>query len=98
MLGLAAGLAATDEVVKTLTPLMRGRDNTLIEVDNELIVLHRALARIRAEHGGVWPSLQALTVAQREALDGTLAGTLGALEQIPGTLETAAVKPFPRLP
>jgi iron uptake system EfeUOB component EfeO/EfeM len=98
VLGLAAGLAATQEVVRTLTPLMRGRDNTLIEVDNELIVLHRAIARIRRQHAGTWPSLSDLTLGQRETLDSTLAGTLSALAQIPGTLETAVVQPFPRLP
>jgi iron uptake system EfeUOB component EfeO/EfeM len=98
VLGLVAGVAATREVIKTLTPLLRGRDNTLIEVDNELLVLQTALAKIRSAHGGKWPSLSALTLTQREALDGTLAGTLSALSQIPGTLETAAVKPFPKLP
>jgi high-affinity iron transporter len=98
VLGLAAGVAATREVIKTLTPLLRGRDNTLIEVDDEMLVLQRALATIRSEHGGSWPSLSALTLRQREFLDGTLAGTLSALSQIPGTLETTTVKPFPRLP
>jgi hypothetical protein len=35
---------------------------------------------------------------EREQIDGTLAGALGALELLPGTLETEAPAPIPKLP
>jgi high-affinity iron transporter len=98
VLGTAAAFAATQEVVGTLAQLMQGRDNTLVEVQNELILMGRALRSIRDAHAGRWPSLAQLTQAQRETLDGTLAGVLGVLDQVPGTLETAPVTAFPRLP
>src|SRR6202021_904525 len=34
VLGTAAGIAATNEVIHTLVPLLSGRDNTLVEVQN----------------------------------------------------------------
>jgi high-affinity iron transporter len=94
----AAAVAATDEVVGTLAPLMSGRDNTLIEVKNELALMRAALGRIRAAHGGSWPTLSQLTIAQREQLDATTAGALSQLQEIPGTLETAQLPQPPRLP
>jgi hypothetical protein len=98
VLGTAAGVAATDEVVHTLTPLLRGRDNTLVEVQNELLLLRAALAKVRRTHHGTWPTLAQLSTVQRELIDGTLAGALGALEQLPGTLETTALPVIPADP
>ena len=98
VLGTAAGVAATDEVLRTLTPLLGGRDNTLVEVQNELLLTREALAKVRREHHGTWPTLGQLTVTQRELLDGTLAGALGALEQLPGSLETTNLPEIPTDP
>ncbi|HEY5316335.1 MAG TPA: EfeM/EfeO family lipoprotein [Solirubrobacteraceae bacterium] len=98
VLGTAAGVAATDEVLRTLTPLLTGRDNTLVEVENELLLLSAALATVRHEHHGSWPTLGELSIMQRERIDGTLAGALGALEQLPGTLETTSLPDLPRDP
>ena len=98
VLGTAAGLVATDEVVRTLRPLLGGRDNTLVEVQNELLLLSSALAKVRREHHGTWPTLAELSITQRELVDGTLAGALGALEQLPGSLEAAALPEIPNIP
>ncbi|HTB50021.1 MAG TPA: hypothetical protein VK701_03515, partial [Solirubrobacteraceae bacterium] len=54
-------------------------------------------ANVRRDHVG-WPALSQLTVRERELLDGTLAGALGALELLPGTLETTTQAPTPELP
>jgi hypothetical protein len=53
---------------------------------------------VRREHAGVWPALSQLTVAQRELVDGSLAGALGALQLVPGTLETARIPVIPPIP
>jgi iron uptake system EfeUOB component EfeO/EfeM len=98
VLGTAAGLDATDEVMHTLSRLLGGRDNTQVEAENELVLLHRALASVRRAHGGTWPTLSELSEVQREQLNGTLAGTLGALALVPGTLETKPVTAIPSLP
>ena len=98
VLGTAAGLAATNEVVRTLTPMLGGRDNTLAEVQNELLLLGAALTKVRHEHHGTWPTLSQLSISQRELIDGTLAGALGALEQLPGALETTALPEIPTDP
>jgi hypothetical protein len=96
LLGTAAGLAATREVVHTLEPLLQGRDNTEAVVRSELLLLGTALERVRHAHGR-WPTLAQLTMRQREQINGTLAGALGALELLPGTLETEAPTPIPKL-
>jgi high-affinity iron transporter len=98
LLGTAAGIAATNEVIHTLAPLLSGRDNTLPEVQDELLLLGRAVSAVRREHGGVWPSLSRLTLAQRELVNGSLAGALGALQLVPGTLETARIPVIPPIP
>ncbi|MFZ1155798.1 MAG: EfeM/EfeO family lipoprotein, partial [Solirubrobacteraceae bacterium] len=97
VLGTAAGLAATREVFHTLEPLLQGRDDTEAVVRSELLLLSAAIAHIRHSHRN-WPTLVKLTMREREQLDGTLAGALGALEQLPGTLETQAPTPTPTLP
>jgi high-affinity iron transporter len=98
VLGTAAGLAATEEVITTLTPLLEVRDSTLLDVNNWLDRLQRVLGQLRAEHGGSWPSLGQLTLTQREELSGTLAGALGPLSQVPGSLETTPTPVIPKLP
>jgi hypothetical protein len=97
VLGTAAGVAATEEVLHTLRPLLDGRENTEGEVRSELLLLRRALAVIARHHSGRYPSLQALGMDERELLDGTVAGALQALKELPGTLETEAHHPIPKL-
>jgi hypothetical protein len=97
VLGTAAGLDATEEVFHTLAPLLSGREDAEADVRSELVLLSSAIAQIRHSHHG-WPALSQLTIGERELLNGTLAGALGALELLPGTLETKAPAPIPKLP
>jgi hypothetical protein len=98
VLGTAAGLAATREVFHTLEPLLSGRENTEGEVRTELGMLSGVLAAIRHRHGGRYPSLAELGQYEHEQLNGYVAGALSALQEMPGTLETEARRPTPRLP
>jgi hypothetical protein len=98
VLATAAGVTATDEVVSTLTPLLEQRDGTLLDVNNWLDRLQSVLNQLRAAHGGSWPSLRQLSLTEREELNGTLAGALGPLSQIPGSLETTPIPVIPRIP
>jgi iron uptake system EfeUOB component EfeO/EfeM len=98
VLGTAAGLTATQEVIGTLTPLLQGRDNTLAEVDAWLPQLQAVLSQLRKAHHGTYPSLGQLTTAEYERLDGTMAETLGALALVPGTLETTSLPVIPKIP
>jgi hypothetical protein len=98
VLGTAAGLAATEEVFHTLEPLLSGRENTEGEVRTELQMLSDVLATVRRRHGGRYPSLAELGPYEHEQLNGYTAGALSALEQMPGTLETEARPPIPKLP
>jgi hypothetical protein len=97
VLGTAAGLAATSEVVHTLEPLLQGRENTEADVRSELLLLGSAIGGIYRNHHG-WPALSQLTMREHELLNGTLAGALGALELLPGTLETTTAPPIPKIP
>jgi iron uptake system EfeUOB component EfeO/EfeM len=97
VLGTAAGVAATNEVFHTLEPLLSGRENAEASVRSELALLGSAIARVRRDHAN-WPTLAQLTAREHELLNGTLAGALGALELLPGTLETTTPKPIPKLP
>jgi hypothetical protein len=97
ILGTAAGLDATEEVFRTLRPLLSGRESTEAEVRSELGLLSSAIAQVHRNHRS-WPSLTQLSMHERELLNGTLAGALTALELLPGTLETKTPAPTPRLP
>jgi hypothetical protein len=97
VLGTAAGLAVTRKVISTLVPLLQGRDYTLVEVQNWLGRLQQAFNSVKRPDG-TWPTLNQLSESQRERLNGTLAGTLGALAGVPGTLETTTVPSIPKLP
>lgn len=97
VLGTAAGLAATREVLHTLEPLLQGRENTEADVRSELLLLGSAIGSIYRNHHG-WPALSQLTTREHELLNGTLAGALGALELLPGTLETTTAPPVPKIP
>ena len=57
VLGTAAGLAATREVIGTLTPLLQGRDNTLAQVQSWLLRMQQVLDQVRDAHHGNWPAL-----------------------------------------
>ena len=96
VLGTAAGVTATREVVRTLAPIMQGRDNTLVEVQNWLLRLQSSLNAVRRHNGG-YPTLEQLTIGQRERINGTLAGALGALQDIPSTLETVGLPNIPTI-
>jgi iron uptake system EfeUOB component EfeO/EfeM len=97
VLGIAAGVAVTREVIGTLAPLLQGRENTLGASQNELARLQDVLNSVRLPDGD-WPALTQLSQTQRERVDGSLAGTLGALAEVPGTLETQNVPQIPTIP
>jgi iron uptake system EfeUOB component EfeO/EfeM len=97
VLGTAAGLAVTREVIGTLAPLLQGRENALGASQNELARFQQVLNSVRLPDGD-WPTLTQLSQTQRERVDGSLAGTLGALAEVPGTLETQNVPQIPAIP
>lgn len=98
VLATNAGLQATEEVIATLRPLLTGRENTIPIVKTELAALRTVMASLAAAHGGRLPSNEQLTQAQAELLDGTLGGTLEALSQVPGALETELPPQIPQIP
>jgi iron uptake system EfeUOB component EfeO/EfeM len=98
VLATDAGLDATEEVIATLRPLLRGRENVIPIVDAELASLRSAMASLAVAHGGRLPSNGQLTQRQVELLDGTLGGALEALSQVPGALETELPPQIPQLP
>ena len=97
VLGTAAGVAATREMLSTLAPLMRGRSNAYGTSEYWLARLAHVLQAVRRPDGS-WPTLHQLTPRQLALIDGTLAGTLGALEQVPPTLETKNIPEIPKIP
>ncbi len=98
VLATAAGLQATEKVINTLRPLLDGRENVIEVVDTGLAQLETVMAQLRREHGGQYPTLDQLTQRQSEVLNGTLGGTLEALSQVPGALETRLPVKIPSLP
>jgi high-affinity iron transporter len=96
VLGTAAAVSATREVVRTLVPLLQGRENTLIEVQNWLLRLQSALDAVRRRDGS-YPTLDQLSMGQRETINGDLAGTLSALQDIPDTVETTLPPQIPTI-
>ena len=98
VLATDAGLDATEEVIATLRPLLKGRENTIPTVDAELASLRSTMASLAAAHGGRLPSNGQLTQRQSELLDGTLGGALEALSQVPGALETELPPQIPQVP
>lgn len=96
VLGTEAGVMATRELLATVKPILEGRDNSYGQSENWLDQLQATLLSIRQVHRG-WPSVRQLTMLQRERLNAAMAGTLSALEQVPGALETRAVDGFPSI-
>ncbi len=97
VLATAAGLAATREIVRTLTPLMRGRDNTLGTTQYWLARVDAVLRGLRRRNGS-YPTLPQLSVAQSQRLNGAVAGALSQLQEIPSTLETVTTPVTPSIP
>jgi hypothetical protein len=90
VLGTAAAIDSADEVFKTLKPLLSGRENTETEVEYWLARLQKYFAGLR--HHGSYPSSTQMGTAEREQMNGYVAGALTALEMVPGTLETEEYK------
>jgi iron uptake system EfeUOB component EfeO/EfeM len=90
-------LAATEFVIGTLRPLLNGRDSTVEPVEVEMARFHEALERVRREHGGEWPRLEAMTPTQHQRVDGELGSLLERLDAVPGALEVKRPKPVPTI-
>jgi high-affinity iron transporter len=93
VLGTAAALVATREVVATLRPLIN-----MGVVDTELAHLNAVLDGLAAAHGGTLPSNTELSQDQSEALDAAIGEALEALAPVPGSLETAKLPTTPTIP
>lgn len=93
----AAALVADREVIRTLTPLLAGRDNTLGVVQYWEVHMAAALRKVRRPDG-TYPALGRLSITQHELLAGTLAGTCTALSAVPDTLELRPIPEIPRDP
>ena len=91
----ADAAAATEEVMKTLRPLLAGRGDGLGPVWIEMKEFQRVLAAVRREHGGRWPRLEAMSQGEHERVDGALGALLERLATLPGALET---EPTPTIP
>jgi iron uptake system EfeUOB component EfeO/EfeM len=98
LLATAAGLQATDRVLKTLDPVLSGRESTQQNVATQLGPLRRELASLRAAHHGTYPPLSALTERRRARVNGALGTALEALSLVPGTLETTRIPTVKALP
>lgn len=90
--GTAAGLAATEELLATLHPLLydeeAGRPPPVGRiVQQELVSLRATFDVIAREHGGRLPSNSELSQGQNERLQGALGGALEALSEVPVELE-----------
>jgi iron uptake system EfeUOB component EfeO/EfeM len=96
VLATASGVIATREVIATLRGLLGGRD-ALQPVQLGLSRLSATLRVIRRDHRGALPTLDQLTVAERERLDGSLSWLLERLQMVPGELETQDSPVIPRL-
>ena len=92
VLGTAAGLTATERVLKTLHQMLHDEDGEDVPiggpVEAEVAVLRAVLDRITRAHDGRVPSLAALTRSESEQLQGAVGGALEALSQVPGALES----------
>jgi iron uptake system EfeUOB component EfeO/EfeM len=98
VLGTAAGITATREVIATLRTLLTAREGVLEVVNQQLATLQRAMSSIQAAHGGRLPTNAELTQPQSELLDSAIGGALEALAQVPGALETAPTPSIPPIP
>ncbi len=108
VLGTAAGLAATREVISTLKPLLHEPAAMLADppanprspkiADADLHQLQAVLSSLAAAHGGQFPTNQELTQLQGARLDAAIGQALEGLAQLPGMLETTVPPPIPSIP
>jgi iron uptake system EfeUOB component EfeO/EfeM len=97
VLATAAGLTATNAVLRTLQPLLANREIGPA-VRTGLDRLGGTLAWLRRRHGGRYPTLDALAGQERAQLNGSLGYALDRLAMLPDALETVDPPPVPRLP
>ncbi|MEA2168591.1 MAG: high-affinity iron transporter [Solirubrobacteraceae bacterium] len=95
---VADGVAATNFVMRTLRPVLGGRGDAPYQAEYWLRELGATLSAIRRDHGGDYPTVAALSMRERETLNGRLGATLEALAGVPGSLETVKHSPLPRIP
>jgi iron uptake system EfeUOB component EfeO/EfeM len=95
VLATASGVAATDEIVQTLSPLLDG--DLLVTLQTDDMTVHQTLDMLRRANGGTLPTLAELSMRQREQLDAAVGALLEQLQEIPGELETVPAPPTPRL-
>lgn len=88
VLATQSGLAATEEVIRTLAPVLKFRDRVLPVVERQLAALGSTFSSLRGEHGGTLPDNRQLTPIQAERLSAATGEALEALAQVPGKLET----------
>ncbi len=98
VLGTAAGIVATTEVIKTLSPVLTNREDVLPTVDADMGSLRATLAAIERAHGGSIPTTSQLTQDQSEQLAASLGQALEGLAQVPGALETTPTPVVPTIP
>jgi Imelysin len=98
VLGTAAGVAATTEVVNTLAPVLGQREGVLAVVNADLRGLRSTLASIKRSHGGSFPADAQLTQLESERLDAAVGQALEGLAQVPGALETVNATQPPAIP
>jgi len=98
VLGTAAALTATEEIVRTLEPLLTRGQATFAYEQVGLSSLGQTLVSLRRAHDGTLPSNAQLTQMQREQLDASVRGALERLALIPVTLDTAPDTPTPPIP
>jgi len=96
VLATAAGADATDEALATLQPVLD--TDVFTESHTGMVKLQAALAAVRRDHGGTYPTNDQLSQADHERLDGAIGGALEALQDVPGALETTVPPPVPRIP
>jgi high-affinity iron transporter len=107
VLGTAAALAATREVIATLRPLLvepaalaadpPPNPRSPAVVDADLDRLAAVLASIAAAHGGRLPTDAQLRQVEAESLDAAVGQALEGLAQLPGMLETTLPAAVPTI-
>jgi iron uptake system EfeUOB component EfeO/EfeM len=96
VLAVASGVAATQEVLDTLHPLLKGVAPD-VTAPAGLARVRATLTRIRRAHGGRLPPLSALRHTERAELAGSLGWALEQLQSVPGALETTDPPAIPTL-
>jgi iron uptake system EfeUOB component EfeO/EfeM len=97
VLATYSGLQATRVVIRTLRPLLGGRDS----LDPVLLGLSRmgtTIASIRRDHAGHLPTLERLRNSEREKLNGSVSWALERLQRIPDSLATTDPVRIPAVP